>query len=326
MISVLMPTYNPDPKHLREALNCLFKQSVRDWELIICQEPTGEDLQEMIPEYLKDPRVKVYTNEKCLGIGPNWNRCLSYAQYDYIQYLFQDDIWYPEMLEHLKKDLDNNPTAGMAVSFRIYKYEGEIANIDMYEKIIKFQLNILKPGFNNGKELLLWWLQRGLHPNIIGEPPFLMMRKSAMTAAGPFHATMTQGLDNEYWSKMLAVADMVWTPKTLGEFRVHNAGASAINQRAGRGLADRLNILYNLSQFTDKDIAKAADTALKEHLPRMMAKYLDRKKTGGNVSAGSSKEIKEFCMSHPLLSSTSLLKATTNRKYYRELNDAFDNE
>ncbi len=53
-VSVLLPTYKPNPLHLTQAIEGLRAQSETDWECIICDEPTDVDAHAFIMEYLVD--------------------------------------------------------------------------------------------------------------------------------------------------------------------------------------------------------------------------------------------------------------------------------
>lgn len=323
-VSVLAPCYKPGPQHLREALDSLMSQTFQDWELTIVNQPWDEvDIKAEIADYLNNKRVTFIQSDTLRNIGENWNACLPYINAPYVQYLFHDDLWGPTYLEESVKALDANPEAGFCSAYHDYQYEGEVDNQEMCERIQELRRHELS-GLHNGKELLEWWLKRGLHPNIIGEPPFVMMRRELVEKIGPFAEDMPQFLDSEYWAKLLAEADFYFITESLGKFRVHPEAASARNQRAGRGLTDRLNCLVQLSKHHDADVARQAGSALKHHLPRLIAKYMTRRRTGIIAKGAGGSDVKKFLMKHPWLTFVSGIRYLVNKKQYEEENQQFE--
>lgn len=322
-VSVLVPTYKPNAEYLEAVMKCLFEQTYTDWECIVCDEPTDTDTKSLLGAYLEDPRVSYYRNETPLGIGPNWNRCFSKVSGEYIQYLFQDDLWYPNYLEESVKVLDQNPDVGFTAAYHDYKYEDEVENEHMYEGIQSLRRKIAGQT-HNGQEFLNMWLKRGLHPNIIGEPPFVMMRKEHMDTVGIFNNDLPQFLDSEYWAKLLQITNFHFIKESLGAFRVHNEAASAQNQRAGKGLTDRLQTIEMLSKKGNAQTKAAAKACLTEVLPRMMRKYLDRKQDGKPVPGIAGGGMKQFIVRNPWLTLTSLIKAHKNKALYRKEIEKFE--
>lgn len=86
------------------------------------------------------------------------------------------------------------------------------------------------------------WIGRGLRPNLIGEPSFVVLRRSAIERAGPFLEDMKQGLDSEYWMRCLLGSDAWWIAENSGEFRVHPSSATERNEERWAGKRDRLRM------------------------------------------------------------------------------------
>jgi hypothetical protein len=96
-------------------------------------------------------------------------------------------------------------------------------------------------------------MEKGLRPNFIGEPSFVMLRRSLMESVGKFREDMPQGLDTEYWLRCLLRADWYFERTSLGMFRVHGQAASARNDREGLGLYDRLGFYDTLLHLLPAD-------------------------------------------------------------------------
>jgi glycosyltransferase involved in cell wall biosynthesis len=322
-VSVLMPVYKPKVEYFTEALDCLFSQTEQDWECIIHNQPwdptssaSGDyavaSLKKQLAEYLKDPRVQFIQSDTLRTIGENWNACLPHATSPYLAYLFYDDLWEPDYLKTLCDILDNNPSVGFVSANRSYLFMGDSPKEAIYDEATEFMKN-MKPGLHEGIPELVDWMQRGLKPNAIGEPSFVVMRKSMVEKAGHFHPTMAQFLDAEYWTRCLAVSDWYFEPRTLGKFRVHAVGTSALNAAAGKGLYDRLETMEAAVALLPPQCRRDARTALRHTLAGMIRKYLDRWKkarTGVQTQGGGgSAAVKKFAMKHPLIMAGAMVEA-----------------
>jgi glycosyltransferase involved in cell wall biosynthesis len=118
LISVLMTAYNRE-KYIAEAIESVLASSYRNFELIIVDDGSGDRTVEIAKSFeTRDPRVKVYVNEKNLGDYPNRNRAASYANGKYIKYLDSDDYLYPHGLEVMVSFMERFPEAGFGIMSR----------------------------------------------------------------------------------------------------------------------------------------------------------------------------------------------------------------
>lgn len=98
MISVALPVVKT--KFLRYALESILNQSYHDFELIVVNNGSPEDVDEILKDY-KDPRIIYIKHEKMLPIIENWNRCLSYAKGEYFVLFSDDDIYEKDFLKEM---------------------------------------------------------------------------------------------------------------------------------------------------------------------------------------------------------------------------------
>ncbi len=107
-ISVLMAVYRPNPEWLKRQLESLANQTWQAVELLVrddCpQEPVGDHVFSLLADRMP---VSYKVNEKNLGPGATFARLVEEAQGDYIAFCDQDDIWLPEKLEILLKELQS---------------------------------------------------------------------------------------------------------------------------------------------------------------------------------------------------------------------------
>ena len=106
-VSVLMPVFN-QASFIRMAITSLLCQTHQNWELIIINDGSTDNLNESIASFLQDERIKLLNNEKNEGLGYSLNKGLENAQYDYIAYLPADDIYYKNHLESLLESINQD--------------------------------------------------------------------------------------------------------------------------------------------------------------------------------------------------------------------------
>ncbi|GAB6072195.1 hypothetical protein JCM14244_05720 [Venenivibrio stagnispumantis] len=119
-ISVLIPTYNR-PHYLIEALESILNQTLQPDEIIIADDNVDDretNFKALLPYLEKYPHIKYVQNIHRLGGAGNYKNLFYLARGEYIKYLAEDDILYPENLEKLSKILDSDENITVATSVR----------------------------------------------------------------------------------------------------------------------------------------------------------------------------------------------------------------
>ena len=99
-VSVIIPVYNTE-KYLRECLDSVVNQTLRDIEIICVDDGSTDASPEILRKYAeKDSRVQVFTQEKS-NAGAARNVGLSKAAGEYLAFLDSDDYYELSMLEHM---------------------------------------------------------------------------------------------------------------------------------------------------------------------------------------------------------------------------------
>lgn len=107
--SITIPAYKQ--KYLNEAIESCLAQTYKDFELIIVDDASPEDLKSVVDRF-QDSRIRYYRNEKNCGalhVVDNWNICLGYARGDYVICMGDDDRLLPNCLEEYSKLIDKYP-------------------------------------------------------------------------------------------------------------------------------------------------------------------------------------------------------------------------
>lgn len=90
---------------LDEALKSVISQSYDNWELIIIDNHSIDNTDEILKKYT-DNRIKILKINNNGIIAKSRNAGLAKASGDWIAFLDSDDIWYPQRLEILISAID----------------------------------------------------------------------------------------------------------------------------------------------------------------------------------------------------------------------------
>ena len=114
-VSVVMPTYR-QARFLRRSLGSLLAQSFRDWELIVVDDGSPDETQQILAPYREDPRIRCFRFERNEGLGKALNAGIDAARAELIAYLPTDDVWYAEHLASLTELFAREPDLVLAFS------------------------------------------------------------------------------------------------------------------------------------------------------------------------------------------------------------------
>lgn len=107
LVSIIMPSYNT-AEYIAESIQSVLEQSYTDWELIVVDDCSTDDADEVIKPYLTDCRIKYYKNEQNSGAAVSRNHALREAKGKWIAFLDSDDLWMPDKLEKQIRYMEMN--------------------------------------------------------------------------------------------------------------------------------------------------------------------------------------------------------------------------
>ena len=98
LVSIIMPSYNTGDL-ISQSIESVMNQSYGDWELLIVDDCSNDNTDDVVAQYLVDKRIKYLKNEKNSGAAISRNRALREAKGKWIAFLDSDDMWMPYKLE-----------------------------------------------------------------------------------------------------------------------------------------------------------------------------------------------------------------------------------
>ncbi|MFI3271196.1 MAG: glycosyltransferase family A protein [Pseudomonadota bacterium] len=112
-VSVLMPIYNTQESHLREAIESILAQTYGDFEFIILNDsPDNTGLDAIVTSY-SDERIVYSKNKKNIGISASRNKLIDMSQGEYLAVMDHDDISLPERFAKQVSFLDEHADVGV---------------------------------------------------------------------------------------------------------------------------------------------------------------------------------------------------------------------
>lgn len=113
-VSVIVPAYNPGP-YLDEAIQSVIAQTFTDWECIVVDDGSTEDLS---PVEKMDPRVRLIRQPN-RGVSAARNNAIMNSTGEFIAFLDADDLFLPTKLEKQIEVMKGDPEIGYChTSFR----------------------------------------------------------------------------------------------------------------------------------------------------------------------------------------------------------------
>lgn len=190
LFSVLIPAYKIS--YLEQAINSVLRQNYKDFELIIVDDASPENLTQVISKF-NDCRIKYYRNDKnfgALNVVDNWNKCLFYATGDYVLCMGDDDILCENCLEEYKKLIDKYPSLNV--------FHGRTEIINENSKFVR--LTEARPEYESVYSLI-WhrWRNRSQY---IGD---LLFKKDSLVAKGGFYKLPLAWGSDDVTSYMMAL-------------------------------------------------------------------------------------------------------------------------
>ena len=189
-VSVCIPSYNYQA-YISEAITSVLSQTYKNIELIIIDDCSSDNTEEVVNKYLgTDKRLRFYKNKQNVGMVANWNLCLQNASGKYVKILCADDVLEHDCIEKCVKFFLDNPTVSVVSSARLLIDKdsipvGALAFSDKYE--IMPGTSVIKKCFFEG--------------NLIGEPTAVLFRKR--DADRGFNQKNRHLIDLEMWFHLL---------------------------------------------------------------------------------------------------------------------------
>jgi glycosyltransferase involved in cell wall biosynthesis len=213
-ISIIMSCYNHD-KFVGEAINSVLNQSFKDFEFLIIDDNSTDKTLDIVTSF-KDPRIKVFRNEKNFGMVFNTNSLIKKSIGEYIAIINSDDSWLPEKLQKQLDFLENNAGYGACFTVaNIINEDNKIIKNNIQESLKYLELD--RFGFLN---YFFFYNNPLCYPSVL-------MRKNILEKTGFFNPAFIILLDIDMWIRIcLAGFEIKILNESLTNFRILKNGGN----------------------------------------------------------------------------------------------------
>ncbi len=138
--SIIVPVYNVE-KFLRESLDSIISQTLKDFEVICVNDGSTDNSLEILKEYAnKDSRIKVISQEN-QGQGVARNNAIDIAQGKYLLFVDPDDFIESNTLEVLYNKFHETDVDIIQFDYATCKEDGTHKRVETFKKRLKKYFN-----------------------------------------------------------------------------------------------------------------------------------------------------------------------------------------
>ena len=230
-VSVIIPTFNR-AHTLCRAVNSVLNQTFRDLEVIIVDDDSKDNTEEILRKF-NDPRVVYVKHKSNRGAGAARNTGIKNAEGKYIAFLDSDDEWLPVKLEkQLKKIEQANNRVGLV-------YTG---------------FSVLS---ENGRKILDWTpkiegkvFDRLLEGNYLGTTSTVLLRRECFDEVGFFDESLKSCQDWDMWIRVAKKYEFRCIPEPLVKYYIMRDSISKALKKRFRG---HLAVFRKCKKYVSQD-------------------------------------------------------------------------
>jgi glycosyltransferase involved in cell wall biosynthesis len=245
--SVMIPTFRPQAKYLRQTIESVLDQGVNPAQIQIevvddCSPDT--DTGAMV-EAIAGGRVSFFKTPKNLGLCGCWNKCIERAEGEWVHILHQDDYALPGFYDRLSQAAAAHPEISLVAARSFYVDDDGII-LGVSDRV---------PDLEQGsRDAKLFYYNTPLL--CVG----IAVKRSFYQSHGGFRPDLNFVLDREMWARAISDGGGVVTPEVLSCYRIFNGSETSRLARTGETLRD-LDRLSNLfaERYPDFDRTHASE-------------------------------------------------------------------
>ena len=210
-VSVIIPCYNYG-HFLPRAVASVVAQTYRNWEIIIVNDGSTDDTEEVSNSLINEGLSIRYLDRK-ENMGPSFtrNEGIAAANGEYLAFLDADDEWFSEKLEKQIEVFSGNPSVGLVATGVTLKDVNKC--VERYYQPEKFA----------DKRALVRSL---LIRNIVPATSSVMVRKSCFENVGGFDKNFRFAEDWELWLRLIRECGFEFIYEPLITLYEHQSNAS----------------------------------------------------------------------------------------------------
>ncbi|MCL4460474.1 MAG: glycosyltransferase [Nitrospirae bacterium] len=245
MISVIIPFFRAGA-FLGEAIESVLDQTEQDWELILVDNNASDDTRQVAEKYARknSDRIRI-VHEPQQGNAFARNHGIMHAQGEFIAFLDDDDIMYPDRLHLQKTALKKRPEASLAYG--------------LIDRVSQDNQKILSPSVQSFPFMHFIKcspsIQECIRLNFPDIPPSaLFLSKKILSKSGFFDSHLTPFFleDTDFCMRLYQSGPFLQIEKSIIRFRMPS---SDFLKKKRKKTLDRYRILQNQDYFYSKVVS-----------------------------------------------------------------------
>lgn len=237
LVSVLLPNYN-HASYLAERIECILNQTFQNFELIILDDCSTDNSQEVIERYKDHPQVSyVVLNKQNTGnTFMQWEKGISMARGEYIWLAESDDYADETFLGSAMAMFCLHPDCVMV---RTGSYL-----VNERNRVLPVDLDMWKEDetmhYYNGYDYIR---HNMLHFNFVYNASMVVFRKEVFLKIDKSYQQLRHTGDWQCWIEMLTHGPVCEYHRKLNYFRQHQNKVSSRAKNTGYGVLDQVRVM-----------------------------------------------------------------------------------
>lgn len=232
-VTIIIPAYNRADL-IGEALNSVFAQTYRDFEIIVVDDGSTDDTVRVLKPLMEQGGIQ-YIYQDNQGESSARNRGIAEAKGQYIAFLDSDDLFEPTRLEIQIQYFRDHPHVGL-----------------VHSGFTKFDNNSDDLGYRDTS-----WFTGMIYPQILLHwttlipPSTVLIPKKVFEVIGPFDKSLRIGPDLDMWRRIARKYSFGSINKSLTRVRVHSGNMSGDKMK----VPDEFTKYLNKAFIDDPDLS-----------------------------------------------------------------------
>lgn len=237
-VSIIVPSYN-HARFLRRRIDTILAQTYQDFELILLDDASTDGSQEILREYVSDPRARLDFNDVNSGTTfKQWNKGVGLAQGKYVWIAESDDYSDPRFLERVLKLIQSDPGITFA-----YSRSRQVLADDTLECFGDWYLVLWDPDrwkkdfCMDGRQMCERYFSR---TNPVPNASAVVFRKDIYERVGGADEQLRVCGDWKLWAGMALQGKVAYLGQVLNYFRLHPNSVRNQSREARNDLVEHL--------------------------------------------------------------------------------------
>jgi glycosyltransferase involved in cell wall biosynthesis len=259
LVSVITPVYNGEA-FLKECIDSVLAQEYSNYEYIILNNASTDKTLEIAASYAKkDSRIRVYSNEKLVGVIENHNTAFRRISNEsrYCKVVSADDWILPECLKRMVLLAETHRSIGIVGSYQLSGGRDR-----WYVRTYGLPYHVSRI---SGREVCRLQLLNKL--DVFGNPTSSLYRADLVRSTENFYPNPTAEADVSAIHKHLKDSDFGFVHQVLSFERLHEVRQTTTSAKLNAYLSSQIGDLLNYGKYC------MTDEELKQRLEELLDNY-----------------------------------------------------